>query len=283
MEHKLLSHSFIILLGFIVCVGSVLGACSNNENSQEDAAGQGDWYRPSVGVTWQWQLLGEINTTYDVEIYDVDLFDVSEESIAALQASGKKVICYFSAGSWEDWRGDAAEFPAAVRGSVLDGWENERWLDIRSQELESLMRKRLELAAQKGCDGVEPDNMDGYQNESGFDLTGADQIAYNIFIANESHAQGLSVGLKNDLGQIETLVSYYDFSVNEQCFEYDECDLLDPFIQAGKPVLSAEYEQELIESSDFREQVCARALAKQFSTLILPLDLDDSFRYACGP
>lgn len=283
MKHKLLSYSLIILLGSTLWLSLALSACSNDENSQEDAAGQGDWYRPSVGVTWQWQLLGEINTSYDVEIYDVDLFDVSEESIAALQASGKKVVCYFSAGSWEDWRGDAAEFPAAVRGSVLDGWENERWLDIRSQELASLMRKRLELAAQKGCDGVEPDNMDGYQNESGFDLTSEDQIAYNIFIANESHAQGLSVGLKNDLGQIEALVSYYDFAVNEQCFEYDECDLLEPFIQAGKPVLSAEYEEELIESSDLREQVCEVARAKQFSTLILPLDLDDSFRFECGP
>jgi hypothetical protein len=91
------------------------------------------------------------------------------------------------------------------------------------------------------------------------------------------------VALKNDLGQIEALVSYYDFSVNELCFEYDECDLLDPFIQAGKPVLTAEYEEGLVECGDLREQVCAQALAKQFSTLILPLELDDSFRYACGP
>ena len=283
MENNRSTRPILVLLCSILTAGFSLVACSNNEDPAEGSVQEGDWYRPAVGVTWQWQLLGELNTDYDVEIYDVDLFDVSAENIATLQASGKKVICYFSAGSWEDWRADATDFPEAVRGSVLEGWENERWLDIRSQALESLMRKRLELAAQKGCDGVEPDNMDGYQNESGFDLTGEDQIAYNIFIANESHAQGLSVGLKNDLGQIEALVSYYDFSVNEQCFEYDECDLLDPFIQAGKPVLTAEYEEELIESSDLREQICARALAKQFSTIILPLELDDSFRYACGP
>jgi hypothetical protein len=79
-----------------------------------------------------------------------------------------------------DWRADITDFPGAVRGAVLDGWENERWLDIRSQALESLMRKRLELAAQKGCDGVDLDNMDGYQNESGFDFPGEEQIAYNI-------------------------------------------------------------------------------------------------------
>ena len=43
---------------------------------------EGDWYRPMVETTWQWQLQpnadGGINTTYDVEIYDIDLFDASD-------------------------------------------------------------------------------------------------------------------------------------------------------------------------------------------------------------
>lgn len=41
------------------------------------------------------------------------------------------------------------------------------------------MQARLDLAVQKGCDGVEPDNVDGYQNNSGFPLTAQDQLAYN--------------------------------------------------------------------------------------------------------
>ena len=36
---------------------------------------EGDWWRPAPSSTWQWQLQGEANTSYDVEVYDIDLFD----------------------------------------------------------------------------------------------------------------------------------------------------------------------------------------------------------------
>ncbi|MDX1398211.1 MAG: endo alpha-1,4 polygalactosaminidase, partial [Oceanospirillum sp.] len=74
----------------------------------------------------------------------------------------------------------------------------------------------------------------------------------------------------------------YDFSVNEQCFEYNECDTLKPFIDAGKPVLNAEYKSDYVNNtSGARDAMCAESLAKDFSSLVLPLDLDDSSRYSC--
>ncbi|MCP5274728.1 MAG: endo alpha-1,4 polygalactosaminidase [Burkholderiales bacterium] len=240
-----------------------------------------DWYKPPVSVSWQWQLNGEVNPDYPVELYDIDLFDSPVSLINALKASGKKVICYFSAGSYENFREDKDRFDPAVRGDLLDGWPDEQWLDIRSPNVAEIMIERLNLALQKGCDGVEPDNMDGYLNDSGFDLTARDQLAFNKFIANEAHKRGLSVGLKNDLEQIPELVDFYDFSVNEQCHEFDECDTLEPFIQAGKPVLNAEYLQNLSDNPNEREALCSSANNTQFSTLVLPLDLDDSFRLSC--
>ncbi|MDR4516596.1 MAG: endo alpha-1,4 polygalactosaminidase [Nitrosomonas sp.] len=240
-----------------------------------------DWYKPPVSVSWQWQLNGEINPDYPVELYDIDLFDSPPSLINAFKASGKKVICYFSAGSYENFREDKDKFDPAVRGNLLDGWPNEQWLDIRSLNVAEIMIERLNLAMKKGCDGVEPDNMDGYLNDSGFDLTASDQLAFNKFIANEAHKRGLSVGLKNDLEQIPELVDFYDFSVNEQCHEFDECDTLEPFIQAGKPVLNAEYLQKFSDDADERDALCGSANNALFSTLILPLDLDDSFRLSC--
>jgi len=32
--------------------------------------------------------------------------------------------------------------------------------------------------------------------------------------------------------------------VNEQCFEYDECDALSPFVAAGKAASHAEYRRQ---------------------------------------
>ncbi len=240
-----------------------------------------DWYKPLPLTTFQWQLQGSVNTSYDVQLYDIDLFDTSEALIQQLQANGKKVICYFSGGSYETWRSDAGQFNSADLGNPLDGWAGERWLDIRSSNVHSIMRSRLDIALQKGCDGIEPDNMDGYINNSGFPLTATDQLDYNRLIANEAHLRGLSVGLKNDLDQIEELADYFDFAVNEQCFEYDECDLLAPFVNKGKAVFNVEYLQQYVDDADARNLLCSDAQNRQFSTLVLPLSLDDSFRYSC--
>mgnify|MGYP001821499635 CR=1 FL=1 len=35
---------------------------------------------------------------------------------------------------------------------------------------------------------------------------------------------------------------FFEFSVNEECFVYDECELLTPFIDAGKAVFHVEYD-----------------------------------------
>ena len=143
------------------------------------------------------------------------------------------------------------------------------------------MQKRLDHAVERGCVGVEPDNMDGYANDTGFDLTADDQLDYNRFIAFEAHDRGLAVGLKNTLELIPALVDHFDFAVNEQCVEYDECDLLSPFIEAGKAVLTVEYRLKYRDDPSELASLCAAAESRQFSTVMLPLALDDSFRVSC--
>lgn len=274
----------VILLSLIL--GLTMAGCKQNKlrsmfGSSLSPVIDGDWYRPEPLVTWQWQLSGTVNTGYDVDIYDIDLFDSSASLIRQIQASGKKVICYFSAGSYENWRSDAGQFPTSDLGNALDGWAGERWLDIRSSSIRSIMLDRLDLAVEKGCDGVEPDNVDAYSNNSGFDLTAADQLAFNRFISNQAHLRELSVGLKNDLDQIGDLVEYFDFAVNEECYENSECDSLTPFIDDNKAVLSAEYKSEYVSDATVRAAVCDDVTAMELSTLILPIDLDDSYRYSC--
>lgn len=243
-------------------------------------AGTG-WYRPPVQASWQLQLQGTLNTGYDVDIYDIDLFDTPATTLSDIQAAGHHVICYFSGGSYENWRTDAGDFPSSVLGNNLDGWPGEKWLDIRSDSVRNIMLTRLDLAVAKGCDGVDVDNMDGYTNNPGFPLTAADQLDYNRFMANAAHTRNLAIALKNDLDQIGDLVDDFDLAVNEECFDYNECDLLNPFIQQGKPVLQVEYAQTYVNNATTRAALCAKARQMSFSTLILPLDLDDSFRFSC--
>jgi hypothetical protein len=209
-------------------------------------------------------------------MYDIDLFDASQSVIDQLHADGRVVICYFSAGSWEEWRPDAADFPSEVLGNDLEGWPGEKWLDIRRLDvLGPIMAARLDLAVHKNCDGVEPDNVDGYSNSNntGFPLDAQDQRSYNIWLAEQAHARALSIGLKNDLDQILDLVSYFDWVLNEECFSYAECDLLTPFVQANKAVFGVEYK---LDSSQF----CPQANALNFDFIKKNGDLD-AWRESC--
>ncbi len=232
----------------------------------------------AVDATWQWQLQGDINTAYDVDVYDIDLFDAPPDVIDELRGAGRTVICYFSAGSFEQWRDDAGDFPAAAIGEPLDGWEDERWVDTRDATVRGILAARLDLAVERGCHGVEPDNVTAFQNESGFDLTADDQLDFNRFLADAAHRRGLLIGLKNDLAQIPALVDDFDFAVNEECLQYDECDAYAPFIDTGKAVFNAEYDESAV---DDPAGTCAAADAAGLRTLILPLDLDDSMRISC--
>jgi hypothetical protein len=220
------------LAGLAACTGTGTGT---------DAAPAARRWQPQPRTAWQWQLSGKVSLAADVPVYDIDGFDNTAATVAALHRRGRKAICYISVGAWEDFRSDAAAFPEKVLGRS-NGWDGERWLDIRRTAiLRPLMAKRFDMCRTKGFDAVEPDNTDGYRNRTGFKLTAADQLTFNRMIAKLAHDRGMAVGLKNDLDQIPQLLGDFDFAVNEQCAEFDECARLKPFIAAGKAVFHVEY------------------------------------------
>ena len=234
-----------------------------------------DIWRPEPRTTWQWQLTGSpFDQWPDVQMYDVDLFDTDTLLVRTLHGQGRKAVCYMSAGSWENWRPDANTFPATVKGRNLDGWPGEKWLDIRNLAvLGPILEARMDLCKAKGFDAIEPDNVDGYANKTGFPLTYADQIVFNTFLATAAHARGLSVGLKNDLDQVRDLQPLFDWALNEECFRYKECAALTPFVKAGKAVFHVEYKAA-------PETFCPSVTALGFSSLKKHLNLD-AYRVSC--
>ena len=233
-----------------------------------------------IDTTWTWQLTGDLNTGYSVDVYDIDLFETTEEQINTLHNAGKKVICYMSGGSSENFRPDFLDFNESDMGKELDGWPGERWLDIRSANVLKIMNKRMDLAVEKGCDGVEPDNMDGFLQDTCFDLTKNDQLAYNRKLANMAHDKGLSIALKNTPDLVAQLVDYYDFSMVEECYTYNECTKYVPFINQNKPVFEVEYE-ERFRTSEGQNELCDFTQNLNIQSLVLDLYLDDTYRYSC--
>ncbi len=257
----------VIVLGLISLGGMAI-------REAPGAAAGVDW-RPAPGTTWQWQLSGPVDTSVDAQVYDIDLFDTPQETIDALHVAGRKVVCYFSGGSHEVRRPDSDSFPRRVLGESLDPpYASERWLDIRSPVVRPIMQARLDLARDKQCDGVEPDNLDGYEHKTGFKLQARHQRSYNRFIADEAHARGLAVGLKNNAKQVTALEPRFDFAVVEQCFEFEECRKYKAFIDAGKAVFAAEYDTDPAE-------FCPAAAQLGFSAILKRLDVGVP-RVACA-
>jgi hypothetical protein len=220
-----------------------------------------DCWRPKPTTKpWQWQLQGRIDLSVKAPVYDIDM-DVSQSDVQRVHEHGAKAICYVDVGSWEPYRDDASKFPKRIRGRHFPGFPQERWLDVRALGvLKPIMKKRFERCAAKGFDAVEPDNEDGYQNRTGFDISSADQLRYDTWVSNAVHRLGMAAGLKNDLGQVQAMLPYVDFEINEQCFQYDECGKLKPFIAHGRPVYGAEYELPL-------SKFCAKSKQLGFSTI----------------
>lgn len=225
-------------------------------------------WQPTQQQTFQLQLDGAVSTNVPAAIYDLDLFDTSTATVRALHRLHRRVICYFSAGSYENWRPDAARFPPKVIGRAYAGWAGEWWLNIqRIDLLAPIMTARLHLCKTKGFDGADPDNVDGYENATGFPLTAHDQVRFNRWLAALAHQTGLAVGLKNDGDQAAALVPQFQWMLTEDCFAQNACGQTAPFLRTGKPVFAVEY-TDLTTRRAFADNFCSAA-RRQHITLIL--------------
>lgn len=225
-----------VLIALLIAAATVSAAGAVGASSAR-------WQPKPTTAPWQWQLQGKIDTSVAASVFDVDGFETPKSVVSRLHRMGRSVICYLDVGSWENFRPDASQFPVSVRGSRYEGFPDERWLDIRRfHSFARPLEHRFDLCARKGFDAVEPDNLAGWENNTGFPIGADDQLRFNRWVARQVHARGMSVALKNDGPQAGALVGLFDFAIVEQCFQYEECDPYRAFVRAGKAVFEAEYE-----------------------------------------
>jgi hypothetical protein len=225
------------------------------------------WTPRPTTKPWQWQLQGRIDTSIDVPVFDVDGFETPRRVVGRLHRLHSRVICYLDVGSWESYRPDKDEFPRSVIGRRYQGFPNERWLDVRHfREFSKPLEQRFSMCRHKGFDAVEPDNLAGWENKTGFAIGRPAQLRFNRWVARQVHRRGMAVALKNDGRQARQLVGDFDFAIVEQCFQYHECGYYKPFIRRRKAVFEAEYELQV-------GQYCAIARRINFSAIGKSYDL----------
>lgn len=232
---------------------------------------------PTQGSNWDWQLTETVTPPEGVRVFDTDPDHVTRAQIEALNADGVYTICYVSVGTLENYRADRDKFPAAIVGNRYEDWPDENFLDIRDRKhLPALMADRFSRCKAMGFDAVEPDNMDVYENNSGFPLTREDAVRYVNLLATTAHMMGLEIGQKNAPALTDDLVRTMDFIITESCFQDAWCAQVLPYVRFGKPVFDAEYTDRDI---DFIT-ACRRAKKMGVSVILKDRDLG-SERQVC--
>ncbi|WP_114090334.1 endo alpha-1,4 polygalactosaminidase [Thalassospira profundimaris] len=226
------------------------------------------------------QLQGDVRVPKGTRVIDVDLFDVDAEQVARWRDEGIYPICYMSAGSYEDWRPDAAQYPKSVLGHDYEGWPGEKWLDIRQiARLAPIITARLDLCRAKGFMGVDPDNIDGYLTKTGFNLSREDALRFVRWMASEAHKRGLTIGQKNAPDLVRDLVGVLDFAVTESPATYDHGPYFAPYVAQQKPVFAIEYLTDKTAIAAF----CRQMRDLGFQGINAGQALDGKNYYYCAP
>ena len=209
---------------------------------------------PRPTATFQYQLSGTIDVSVNASVFDIDAEGTSKHTVDRLHARGRHAICYIDAGSWEPYRSDADKYPDAMLGNDR-GWLARRALGRHPPALDP-------QAHHPGPGGPDvPRRALTGSNTTGPTATTSRRASpsvaptssrYDRWLAWLAHDRGLSVGLKNSGGLVKTLVGRFDFAVTEECFQYHECGLYRPFLDAGKAVFDVEYQLS-------RDRFCAHA------------------------
>jgi hypothetical protein len=262
----------LLALLLSACGGGSLGVVPTITASTARVSLETARWMPAADETYQIQYTGKLDLRIPAQIYDLDGFDTPASVVATLHSMHRRAICYIDVGTWENWRLDAKKFPKSVLGEPVSGWPGEKWLDIRQMTiLAPIMSKRFDLCKQKGFDGIDPDNIDGYTNDTGFTLTGAEQLTYDTWVAKAAHARGLAVDQKNDNSQVTQLAKVFDFAVLEQCYAQGWCNQFAVYTKSNRLVVDVEYG---LTKQRFLTKACANAARYDETAILKKLALD---------
>lgn len=133
----------------------------------------------------------------------------------------------------------------------------ERFEDLKNKTVLKLIERRLNLAVEAGCDGVDPDNIDvpGLDEDEIFNVL-KDMATY-AHSKTTKLGNPLMIGQKNYPNLSKRLVKFMDFAVLESCLITSDdqkpfCNQFNNYLSQSppKPVIDIEYPASLYDKSD---------------------------------
>jgi hypothetical protein len=227
---------------------------------------------PNDGPEFQWELdhpldirrasdtgSGAVNSRGNrsgaTTVYDIDGIINPASTVTALHKLKDRVICYIEVGAAGDYYPAGTEHlkvtyyqqlkQARDLGAAVPGYQ-ERYLNINAASTVAIIKAMIrQQCSAKGFDAVEPDIDDSYSDATGFPITEADDIRYDLALGAYAHGLGLAWGQKNgddDPVFSRALEPHTDFLLDEECNYFQTCGIVaPPYTRARKLVLDAEY------------------------------------------
>lgn len=262
----------VVCCSFLSCTK---GKNQINNTVNNTAIAKGVWWKPQAGVTFDWLLDNpDPNVSFSSDVVDVDAFETPIETISALHALGKKVIAYVSVGTIEGTRPDGNLLPSGVVGKVYPEWPDEKWVDIRQiSKIKPWLLSRFSMISNKKFDAIEPDNLDGYSNDSGFNLTILDEKKFCDSIITYAHLYGLGIGQKNLPEFSAEFSEKFDWALTEDAYNQGWAKDMMPYIDKKKPVFIVEY-TDMMSQQIFDNTVCTDSKKRAYSAILKNRNLD---------
>jgi hypothetical protein len=233
-----------------------------------------------------------------------------------MHVANKFAICYVEAGAYQKGFPDDGNFAVTDYGATgsypnqhfnrryqMDGYPDEYYLNIAgfagytpgatltgtAANIATALGQRIAGCHAEGMDGVEPDDLDGYTNDSasgamggGWRLTQAEAAGFEQWLAYTAHGDSMAIFQKNDGANTAADYRTFDGMIIEECNAYDDpCgadgDNVQDYVNAGKPVLNAEYTQD----GETTAQFCSADNALGINGSLFSVDLDGSLYASC--
>lgn len=238
----------LLFAGFLSCEGTDGTIVIIHDQAEAGAAAGGAPgseptqipFVPAEDARWLARLDGAVDIDDDADFFYLDAEQQDPADLAELHRQGRHYLCYLSAGSYEDFRDDADQFPESAIGNPLAAFPSERWLDVRDSSVRELMARRIQTLAGRGCDGIPPSSLGVSEADTGFSLTREDALEYARWVAGQVHAAGMSVGLTGPTSLTADLAPDFDFGLAINCVRSTGCAEYEVLRTAEKPVLYVE-------------------------------------------
>ncbi|MDK4717916.1 endo alpha-1,4 polygalactosaminidase [Rhizobium sp. CNPSo 3968] len=157
-------------------------------------------------------------------------------------------ICYIN--GFQTQPGVAWPEELLVRGldgkpMVDPGWPDEFLLDISTEKSRrrnlALIKRYIDVCAEKGFDAIEFDNLDSYTRSRGH-INQADALSFAKLLVDSARERGLPSGQKNAgaLGRMGRDEAGFSFAVAEECDRWRECETYSNIYGIGQ-VIDIEY------------------------------------------